>query len=60
MGLGTRGLGDRGRGDAGTRGRGDAGTRGRGTWGRGDAEFAIYSFRWLRERYYMMESLPAD
>ena len=55
--VGTRGRWDAGRGDVGTRGRGDAG---RGDVGRGDAEFAIYSFRWLTERYYMMESLPAD
>ena len=56
-GTGTRGRGTRGRGVA---GRGDVGTRDAGTWDARTLNFAIYSFRWLTERYYMMESLPAD
>ena len=53
--------------DSGTPGRGTRGRRdvGRGRRGRDKqttpklcAEFAIYNFRWSRQRYYMMESLP--
>ena len=57
----TRGRRDVGLRDAATRGRrmrelGDAGTRGLDK--QTTPEFAIYNFRWSRERYHIMESLP--
>ena len=61
---GMPGRQDVGLGDAGTW---DSGTPGHGMQGREKqrtpefcAEFAIYSFQWVRERYYVMEGLSAD
>ena len=53
-------LGDTGTRGRGTRRRGDSGTQGRDkqTTPEFCAEFAFYNFRWSRERYCLMESLP--
>ena len=58
-GCGSRGCGTR---DVGTLERGGVRTLGledKQTSSEFCAEFAIYNFRWSRERYYVMESLPA-